>query len=82
MGGMDDMDGMDDMQQQASEHAGKAKGARRQASGQAGQDMRRPGREASERSAGSPDEQARRGQEQGRRRMGDESLDEPQDDWS
>jgi hypothetical protein len=76
------MGGMDDIRNKASEYADKAKGARRQGSEQAEQGMQRPGQEDSERSGGRRDEQAQRGQEQARRRMGEDSMDEPQDDWS
>lgn len=76
------MGGMDDIRNKASEYADKAKGARRQGSEQAEQGMQRPGQEDSERSGGRRDEQAQRGQEQARRRMGKDSMDEPQDDWS
>ncbi|NJP46194.1 hypothetical protein [Actinacidiphila epipremni] len=73
---------MDDIRNKAGEYADKAKGARRQGSEQAEQGMQRPGQEDSERSGGRRDEQAQRGQEQARRRMGEDSMDEPQDDWS
>ncbi|MFG1809109.1 Rv0909 family putative TA system antitoxin [Streptomyces sp. NPDC049040] len=76
------MGGMDDIRNKASEYAEKAKGARRQGSEQADEGMQRAGRETSERSGGRHDEQAQRGQEQARRRMGDDSHDDAQDDWS
>lgn len=76
------MGGMDDIRNKASEYAEKAKGARRQGSEQAEEGTQRVGQEAPERSGGRFDEQAERGQEQARRRTGENSNDEPQDDWS
>jgi hypothetical protein len=76
------MSGMDDMRNKASERADKAKGARRQGSERAEQGMQRAGQEASERSGGRFDEQAQRGQDQARRRMGEDPADEHQDEWS
>ncbi|MGW5350008.1 antitoxin [Streptomyces sp. NPDC004031] len=76
------MGGMDDMRNKANELGEKAKGARRQGSEQAQEGMQRAGQEASERTGGRSDEQAQRGQEQARRRMGEDANDEPQDDWS
>ncbi|MFI0718991.1 antitoxin [Streptomyces sp. NPDC021224] len=73
---------MDDMRNKANELGEKAKGARRQGSEQAQEGMQRAGQEASERTGGRSDEQSRRGQEQARRRMGEDTNDEPQDDWS
>ncbi|WUH93148.1 hypothetical protein OG900_25560 [Streptomyces sp. NBC_00433] len=75
------MGGMDDIRNKASEYADKAKTARRQGSEQADEGMQRAGREASERSGGRLDEPAQPGQERARR-MGEDSNDEPQDDWS
>jgi hypothetical protein len=76
------MGGMDDIRNKANEYAEKAKGARRQGSEQADEGRQRAGQETPERSGGRLDEQAQRGQEQARRRMGEDSTDEPQDDWS
>ncbi|NUS10865.1 MAG: antitoxin [Streptomyces sp.] len=73
---------MDDIRNKASEYADKAKGARRQGADQADEGMERAGQEASERTGGRFDEQAQRGREQARRRMGEDSNDEIQDDWS
>ncbi|WP_329178344.1 hypothetical protein [Streptomyces sp. NBC_01477] len=76
------MGGMDDIRNKAGEYAEKAKGARRQGSEQADDSAQRAGQDASERSGGRLDESARSGQEQARRRVGDDSTDEAQDDWS
>lgn len=75
------MGGMDDIRNKANEYAEKAKGARRQGSEQADEGMQRAGQDAPERS-GRRDEQGQRGQDQARRRMGEDSNDEAQDDWS
>ncbi|WP_031514320.1 antitoxin [Streptomyces sp. NRRL F-5123] len=76
------MGGTDDIRNKASEYGEKAKGARRQGSDRAQEGAQRAGQEASERTGGRFDEQAQRGEEQARRRMGQDSNDEPQDDWS
>lgn len=77
------MGGMDDIRNKANEYGEKAKGARRQGSEQAQEGMQRAGQEASERTGGRFDEQAQQGKEQqARRGRGEDSNDEPQDDWS
>ncbi|MFI0895953.1 antitoxin [Streptomyces sp. NPDC020983] len=76
------MGGTDEIRNKAGDYADKAKGARRQGSEKAQEGVDRAGQEASERTGGRFDEQVQRGQDQARRRMGEDANDEAQDDWS